>query len=65
MKPFLKFTLIGLLAVVIAGVTVAGVAYAQGDGPGVRDGLAELLGLTQEELREQLQDGEGIYCKII
>ncbi len=60
MKPFLKFTLIGLLAVVVAGVTVAGVAYAQGDGPGVRDGLAELLGLTQEELREQLQDGKTL-----
>ncbi len=60
MKPFLKFTLIGLLAVVVAGVTVAGVAYAQGDGPDGREGLAELLGFTREELREQLQDGKTL-----
>ncbi len=60
MKAILKFTLIGLLAVVVAGITVAGVAYAQGDGPDGREGLAELLGLTREELRDQLQDGKTL-----
>jgi hypothetical protein len=60
MKAILKFTLIGLLAVVVAGITVAGVAYAQGDGPDGREGLAEILGLTREELRDQLQDGKTL-----
>lgn len=60
MKPILKYTLIGLLVVAVAGVSVAGVAYAQGDDPRGRGGLAELLGLTPEELREQLQDGKTI-----
>ena len=60
MKAILKFTLIGLLAVVVAGITVAGVAYAQGDGPDRREGLAEILGLTREELRDQLQDGKTL-----
>ena len=36
MKPILKFTLIGLLVVVVAGITVIGIAYAQGDGPDTR-----------------------------
>ena len=60
MKPILKFTLIGLLVTVVAGISVAGVVYAQGDGPDIRTGLAELLGLTREELREKLQDGKTI-----
>ena len=60
MKPILKYTLIGLLIVVVAGISVAGVAYAQGDDPRGQDSLAELLGLTTEELREQLQDGKTI-----
>lgn len=60
MKPILKYTLIGLLVVVVAGISVAGVAYAQGDDPRGRDSLAEMLGLTTEELREQLQDGKTI-----
>ncbi len=60
MKPILKYTLIGLLVVVVAGISVAGVAYAQGNDPRGRDSLAELLGLTTEELREQLQDGKNI-----
>jgi len=60
MKRILKYTLIGLLVVAVAGVSVAGVAYAQGDGPRGRDSIAELLGLTTEELREQLQDGKTI-----
>jgi len=60
MKTILKYTLIGLLVVVVAGISVAGVAYAQGDDPRGRDSLAEQLGLTTEELREQLQDGKTI-----
>ena len=60
MKAILKFTLIGLLVVVVAGITVAGVAYAQGDGPDRREGLAEILGLTREELRDKLQDGKTL-----
>ena len=60
MKAIFKFTLIGLLAVVVTGITVAGVAYAQGDGPDGREGLAGLLGLTREELRDQLHDGKTL-----
>jgi len=60
MKPILKYTLIGLLVVVVAGISVAGVAYAQGDDPHGRKGIADLLGLSIEELREQLQDGKTI-----
>jgi hypothetical protein len=60
MKPILKYTLIGLLIAVMAGISVAGVAYAQGNGPGVHDSLAELLGLTREELRDQLQNGKTL-----
>ena len=60
MKPILKFTLIGLLVVAVAGISVAGVAYAQGNEPRGREGLAELLGLTIEELQDQLQDGKTI-----
>jgi len=60
MKAILKFTLIGLLAVVVAGTTAAGVAYAQGDGPDRREGLAEILGLTREELRDQFRDGKTL-----
>jgi len=60
MKPILKYTLIGLLVFVIAGATVVGVAYAQGDGPDVREGLVELLGLTREELRDQFEDGKTL-----
>ena len=62
MKPILKYTLIGLLVFVIAGATVVGVAYAQGNGPDVREGLAELIGLTREELRDQLEDGKCYSC---
>lgn len=58
MKAILKFTLVGLLAVIIAGITVIGVAYAQGDGPNYREGLAEILGLTQEELRDLIHQGK-------
>lgn len=60
MKPIIKYTLIGLLVVVAAGITVAGVAYAQGDYPHPMEALAELLGLDIEELRGQLQSGATI-----
>jgi len=60
MKPILKFTLIGLLVFGIAGATVVGVAYAQGEGPDVHEGLVELLGLTREELRDQFEDGKTL-----
>ena len=60
MKTILKYTLIGLLVVVVAGVSVAGVAYAQGDDPQGRGSISELLGLSTEELRELLQDGKTI-----
>ena len=58
MKTSLKITLISLLVVGAVGITAIGVAYAQGDGP--RGGLAELLGLDREELREQLDSGSTI-----
>lgn len=60
MKPILKYTLIGLLVVAIAGITVVGVAYAQGNDPRGREAIAELLGLSIEELQEQLRDGKTI-----
>jgi len=60
MKPILKYTLIGLLVAAVAGISVVGVAYAQGDDPRGREAIAELLGLTVEELQEQLQDGKTI-----
>jgi len=60
MKPILKYTLIGLLVVIAAGISVAGVAYAQGDDPRGREALVDLLGLTPEELRDQFQGGKTI-----
>lgn len=60
MKPIIKYTLIGLLVVLVAGISVASVAYAQGDDPHGRDSLAELLGLTTDELRDQIQHGKTI-----
>jgi hypothetical protein len=58
MKPILKVTLITALVIVAAGATALGVAYAQGGGP--KEGLAELLGLEPEELRELLHSGKTI-----
>ena len=60
MKPIVKYTLIGLLVVAVAGISVAGIAYAQGDDPRGRESLAELLGLTSEELQDQIRDGRTI-----
>ena len=62
MKPIFKYTMIAVLVLAVAGVSVAGIAYAQdGDHPMRGKGrLAELLGLTQEELHELLEDGKTI-----
>jgi len=60
MKPILKYTLLGLLVVFLAGVSAAGVAYAQGDDPRGRGVLSELLGLTSEELKAAIEDGKTI-----
>ncbi len=62
MKKIFKYMLIAVLVAAVAGLTAAGAAYAQGDDPPFRDrdGIAELLGLTPEELREQIQDGKTI-----
>ena len=58
MKPIAKITLIAALVIAAVGITVIGVAYAQGDGP--KEGLAELLGLEPEELRDLLHSGKTI-----
>ena len=58
MKPVYKYTLIGLLVVGLVGITAVGIAYAQGDPPQPWEPLAEFLGLTEEELKNQLQDGK-------
>jgi hypothetical protein len=62
MKPIIKYTLIAVLVLAVAGATVAGVAYAQdGDHPmRGKGGLAELLGITQEELHDLIQEGKTI-----
>jgi len=57
MKKYLKLSLVGLLVVAIAGITAVGVVYAQGDPPRPHEALAELLGLTEDELRDQIRDG--------
>ncbi len=58
MKPIVKYTLIAALVIGAAGITVIGIAYAKGIGP--QEGLAELLGLDREELRELLRSGSTI-----
>jgi hypothetical protein len=60
MKPLLKYTLITLVVVLAAGISVAGVVYAQGNGPDRPGYLAELLGLTPEELHDHLREGNTI-----
>jgi hypothetical protein len=60
MKPLLKYILIGLLVVAVAGITVVGVAYANGDTPNRMEILAEQLGLTADELREEFQAGKTL-----
>lgn len=58
MKTIYKTILIGALVIAAMGISAIGIAYAQGDGPG--QGLAELLGLDRDELRELLRSGSTI-----
>jgi hypothetical protein len=58
MKPVYKYTLIGLLVVGLVGITAVGIAYAEGDPPRPWEALADFLGLTQDELKDQLQNGK-------
>jgi hypothetical protein len=61
MNKYLKYTLIALLVVGVFAATAVGVAYAQTeDPPKPIDALAELLGLTAEELRELIHDGSSL-----
>ena len=60
MKPILKYTLIGLLVAVVAGITIVGVAFADGDTPNRLEILAEQLGMTEAELREEFQSGKTL-----
>ena len=60
MNVALKYTLIGLIVVGLVGVTVVGVAYAEGDPPRPYELLADMLGLTPEELQEQFMDGRTL-----
>ena len=60
MKPILKYTLIGLLVVVVVGITAVGIAYADGDTPNRMEILTELLGMTEDEIRESFQAGKSL-----
>ena len=57
MKPITKIVLVSLLVIAVVGLTVTGIAYAQNGGPHPRERLAELLGLTPDEIRQQIQSG--------
>lgn len=58
MKPIYKTILIAALVIGAVGISAIGIAYASEDGP--REGLAELLGLDREELRELLRSGSSL-----
>lgn len=62
MKTISKYSLIAVLVVAVAGIAAVGAASAQGDDPPFRgrDAMAELLGLSPEELHEQIQAGKTI-----
>jgi uncharacterized protein HemX len=61
MNKALKYSLIALLVVAVVGITAVGVAYAQGnDHLQPHDMLAELLGLTPDELRDEMQSGASM-----
>jgi len=61
MNKTLKFSLIAAFVVAVIGISSAGIAYAQADDP-VRphDLLAELLGLTPDELRDEIRSGSSM-----
>jgi hypothetical protein len=60
MKPLLKYTLISLLVVAVAGITAVGVSYANGDTPNRMEILAEFLGMTEDDVREAFQSGKTL-----
>jgi hypothetical protein len=60
MNKYLKYTLVLLVVIAVAGVTAAGIAYAQGDRTHPMEQLAEALGLTVEELKDLLHDGASL-----
>ena len=61
MNRYLKIALIAGLVLITTGAIAAGVVYAQSDDPPhPREALAELLGLSEEELREQLREGASL-----
>jgi hypothetical protein len=62
MSKYLKYSLIAALLIAVLGITVVGVAYAQTDDPPPRphDALAELLGLTTDELHDLIQEGSTL-----
>jgi hypothetical protein len=60
MNKYLKFSLIGLLVATVMGIGAVGIAYAQGDPPRPHELLADLLGIPEEELWEEMQDGKSL-----
>jgi hypothetical protein len=60
MNPVLKYILIGLLVVGLVGITAFSIAYAQGDPPHPLETLADLLGMSEDELKEKLQAGKTL-----
>ena len=57
MNKYLKAFLIGLLALTLVSTAGVGIAAAEEDPPRPHEVLAELLGLTAEELWEEIQGG--------
>ena len=61
MNKFLKYTLLAMLVVGVLGISAVGVAYAQEDDPvHPMEALADLLGLTFDDLREKIHDGSNL-----
>jgi len=61
MNKYLKYSLIAMLVVAVLGISAVGIAYAQEDDPPrPHEALAELLGLTSDELHEKIQDGSTL-----
>jgi hypothetical protein len=60
MNKTTKTILIAALVIGAVGMSVVGIAYAQGDFPHPKGALAELLGLEREELHDLLESGTTI-----
>lgn len=60
MKSIYKTILIAVLVIGAVGLSAIGIAYAQGDDPYPRHGLAELLGLDRDQIHDRLQAGSTI-----